>query len=246
MTAANLFALSPFIRFDPFQDPNKNSTMTETRFPRVLNVFLSFKFCLGQWGVQWVGMPLLCNRWPSIRFHPAIHLSFRKWQLKGREIKQRKILLDTILQHQPLWKHCVMGTSQGVSLKGQSGTHGSKRPKHPESRWPRMTQWGSNGSYDQMWPRWHRNFSYFQYILQISLSHDSEQVFFTLTLLMHLTTFIFSCQWAGYLHPHTLNSSYNFQFLISVSRLSSPSHFKFILQLSLSHVSEQVFFTLTL
>ena len=117
MTAANLFALSPFIRFDPFQDPNKkNSTMTETRFPRVLNVFLSFKFCLGQWGVQWVGMPLLCNRWPSIRFHPAIHLSFRKWQLKGREIKQRKILLDTILQHQPLWKHRVMGTSQGVSL----------------------------------------------------------------------------------------------------------------------------------
>ena len=135
--------------------------MTETRFPRVLNVFLSFKFCLGQWGVQWVGMPLLCNRWPSIRFHPAIHLSFRKWQLKGREIKQRKILLDTILQHQPLWKHRVMGTNQGVNLiKAKQIPRRPKWPKHPESRWPRMTQmrlkWLRMAYMTQSGPRWHR------------------------------------------------------------------------------------------
>ena len=240
MTAANLFAPSPFIHFNLFQDSDKKSKMLNPWFPRVLNVFLSFKFCLGQWGVQWVGMPLLCNRWPSIRFHPAIHLSFRKWQLKGREIKQRKILLDTILQHQPLW--------------------------------PRMTQWGSNGSYDQMWPRWHRKLKSINleniflarlYVLKVwfqlsifyilttispcrlySMAFPDEfnlwfrgiifpKIKYRAMLPLSMSELAAGCQslfqtidggqWAGSLYPQTFNISSNFH--MSVRRYSLSSHF---------------------
>ena len=99
-----------------------------------------------------------------------------------------------------------------------------------------------------------KNFRYSlpsQFILQLSLLHVSEQVFFTLTLSIHLTTCTFTCQWAGSLSPQTFNTPSHFQcsavqFLFTL-RLkvstrgvnSSPffntsSHFHFSLPLSIS------------
>ena len=74
-------------------------------------------------------------------------------------------------------------------------------------------------------------------IVQLSLSPVSEQVLFTLN-------FQYILKISGILYPH--NSSYNFHFYMSVNRFSSPSHFLFILQLALLHVSEQVLFPLRL